>query len=123
MRFSKQIILLMIMNLYITHADGRNNQCGTQQTVPFDNLILNPNCFVQATYSFGNNAIIFCYTNLTQNAGQIAWPYNGTIQSGSLPIFLKTNPNFEGSFADPNGQIVIENDQPTPLLISCDFGF
>lgn len=94
-----------------------------QQTVPFQNVIMNPNCTVSATYSFGNHAIIFCYTNFVQNAGQIFWPYQGTTQTGSLAIFLKTNPNFEGQFADPNGQITVLNNQTTPLVVSCQFGF
>lgn len=103
---------------------AQNSSCVTaQQTVSFQNIILNQNCMVPATYAFGLNSMIFCYTNGTTNAGIITWTFQGQPQSGNLPIFLTNNANFQGQFADSSGNINITNNQIIPIVVSCVFGY
>ena len=90
-------------------------------TVPFNNIQLNPNAVLSAGYSFGSNAIIFCYTPSLATLGVITWPYKGVTQTGSLPMPLVTNSNVSGQLADPNGTITIRNTLPDPIIVSCDF--
>lgn len=91
--------------------------------VPFENIELAPNNSLVSSYSFGEHAIIFCFDNTLLNVGIITWTLNGSTPTSHLPIFLKTNPIFEGEFADASGLIQITNNQPQPLFISCDFGY
>jgi len=92
-------------------------------SVPFENVIMQSNDVIQANYNFGVFSTIFCFSNNTQTVGIITWPYAGQMMSGSLPIVLKTNPIFSGSFADPMGTITITNNQPDFQIISCLFAY
>lgn len=91
--------------------------------VPFQNVFLNPNDVVQAGFSFGPHSQLFCFATNTQIVGIIHWPYQGNIQTGNLPIFLKTNPIFSGSFTDPNGGLTIQNTTNQLLQVGCLFGY
>lgn len=93
------------------------------QTVPFQNITLFSNCTLPARYSFGAFAILFCYTNDLQNNGTITWTYKGNPATASLPIFLKTNGNYQGSFANANDSLAIQNNTRLPLIVSCQFAF
>jgi hypothetical protein len=90
-------------------------------TVPFDNVLLNPNTTISANYSFGSNAIIFCYTPDLATLGVITWPYKGATQSGSLPMPLTTSTQYSGQLADSNGTITIRNTLNSQIVVSCDF--
>jgi hypothetical protein len=92
-------------------------------TVPFDNVQLNPNATLSANYSFGSNAIIFCYTPSLATTGVITWPYQSVIESGSLPMPLTNNPNATGQLANSNGTITIKNTLTSAIVVSCDFAF
>ncbi|MEO7049490.1 MAG: hypothetical protein ABI091_29580 [Ferruginibacter sp.] len=96
---------------------------GQAYVVPFNNIQINPSAVLSASYSFGNNAIIFCYTPDLATIGIITWPYKGVTQSGSLPMPLVTNSNVTGQLADANGTISIRNTLTVPILVSCDFAF
>lgn len=91
--------------------------------VPFNNILMNPQDRIISSYNFGPFVMIFCYDNTLQTQGSITWPFQGARFSSSLPIFLKTNPNFEGQFADQVGTIVIVNTTPTFLVMNCNFGY
>ncbi|MBV8803050.1 MAG: hypothetical protein JO131_08860 [Gammaproteobacteria bacterium] len=92
-------------------------------TVPFNNIPLNPNANLSAGYTFGNNAIIFCYTPDLATLGVITWPYKGVTYSGSLPMSLTNNSNATGQLADPQGTITIRNTLNSTILVSCNFAF
>lgn len=92
-------------------------------TVPFSNISINPNESIQAGYSFGNHAIIFCFDSSLQTVANIQWPYKGQTKNSSLPIPLKTSEEFTGQFADTNGTIKIINTTAHILTINCQFGF
>ena len=92
-------------------------------TVPFEDININPNEAIQANYSFGNHAIIFCFDSKFQTVGNIQWPYKGQTKNSSLPISLKTSEKFTGQFADTNGTIKIINTTTSILTINCQFGF
>lgn len=92
-------------------------------SVPFQNITLAPNQNMLATYSFGGYSVIFCYTNITSNAGSIAWTYQGRAKSTVLPAYLITNIIYSGELADANGTIQITNNQSVNLFVSCQFAF
>ena len=92
-------------------------------SVPFQNIILNPNDVIKATYSFGDHAIIFCYENNQKFVGNVQWTFQGQIKNSTLSVFLKVNPNFQGEFADPNGIILVTNTTNHTLIVSCPYGF
>lgn len=120
----KYIFLLTIICTACSACYSGPHQClAPLQRVPFQNLNLGPNCSVQANYSFGANSIIFCYSNSLQSTGTVAWTYKRRPASGTLPINLVTNSNFEGSLADPSGMLTILNNLPTTSIISCQFAY
>lgn len=92
-------------------------------TVPFENIILNPNAVIQASYSFAGHPMIFCFDNTLQTLGNIQWPFQGIIQSSSLPIYLKIDPLYEGELADVTGTIKITNTTSTTIIMNCQYGF
>ncbi|MBA3660389.1 MAG: hypothetical protein H0W64_01545 [Gammaproteobacteria bacterium] len=103
---------------------GILNASPTRQfIVPFQNFTLNPKATIQAAYTIGQHGLIFCFLNNTMTGGIITWPYQGARGLSSLPIYLKTQPRFEGSFADNSGIITITNNQSKAMVISCLFGF
>lgn len=95
----------------------------TSLTVPFQNIFLNPNQSLASQYIIGAHKLIFCFENNQQTTGIITWPFQGVLYVSSLPIFLKTDPNIEGQFADNQGQITITNNQNRLLIVSCLYGF
>lgn len=95
----------------------------TMLTVPFQNVFLTPNAQIQASFSFGVQSLLFCFATNTQIVGVITWPFNGSIQTGSLPIFLKTNARFQGQFTDPIGVLTIKNNTKQLLQVGCLFGY
>ena len=109
------LMQVFIASIVTTHAFA--------YTVPFNNVILNPNAILSAGYSFGNNAIIFCYTPDLATTGIITWPYKGITQSGSLPMSLTNNSNATGQFADSQGSITIKNTLNSTIIVSCNFAF
>jgi len=92
-------------------------------TVPFNNIILNPNAVISAGYAFGGYSIIFCYTPDLATTGIITWPYKGITYSGNLPMSLTNNSNATGQLADSQGTISIRNTLSSAIILSCDFAF
>jgi hypothetical protein len=92
-------------------------------SVGFENLRINPNKTKIASYSFGNYAEIFCYEANETTTGNIQWTYQGQVKNSSIPILLTTNSQFEGEFADANGNLKITNTSSFPVVISCIFAF
>lgn len=88
-------------------------------TVPFQNVFLNPNDTLQASFSFGINTQLFCFDNSLQTLGIFTWPYQGATQTSTLPIFLTLNPAYQGSLTDPNGTLTITNNLNVTLQLSC----
>lgn len=91
----------------------------TYVSTPFQNVILNPNYTIVSNYSFGIEPIIFCFTNSLQTVGNINWTYKGQNYSAPMPLYLKTNGNYEGAFADSNGTLTVTNNTTTPIVVSC----
>ena len=127
MNFLTRTISLLIITIISQFAHASVTcppvpSCVPVQTVPFQNLVLPPNCTVHANYSFGQNSIIFCYENSLQNVGGISWTYKGVCTAQQvIPIFLKTQSNIQGSFADANGSLSIQNNLSVPMTLSCQF--
>jgi hypothetical protein len=92
-------------------------------TVPFANILLNPNDMIQASYTFDGHPIIFCYEDNQETTGSIQWPLEGLVQSSTLPITLITDGQYSGEFADPTGTITITNTASLPVVVSCPYGF
>lgn len=92
-------------------------------TVPFETITLNPNDVIQAGYAFGLHAMVFCFDNNLETIANIQWTYKGIAFNAPLPQSLKTNPQFEGAYADSNGIVTITNTANKALIISCQFGF
>jgi hypothetical protein len=95
-------------------------------TVPFQSVQVGVGETIVANYAFGTNAIIFCYSDQFENigaTGTITWPYNGRTMSGTIPITLVTNINYQGQLADGAGEITIQNAMSTSSTISCQFAF
>ena len=113
------LVLAIVSSLTLAHA----TPTALSLSVPFQNIILNPNNIIQASYVFGPNAIIFCYENNLQSIGSVTWPYHGKSFSSTLSVPLTTNANYQGLFADPTGIITIINNQSTTLVVNCVFGF
>ena len=94
-------------------------------SVPFSTLqngyTLLPHSQVSSLYFFGNQPIIFCFTDIA--GGRINWPYTNKLRGANLPIFLKTQANYTGEFADTKGTITIGNNLNVSLLVTCTFGF
>lgn len=88
-------------------------------TVPFQNLFLQPGQTIKANYFFNLANVMFCFATNTQIGGIIKWPYNGTLKSGLLPIFLKVNPMFQGYYIDARGTLTISNNTGELLQIGC----
>lgn len=91
--------------------------------VPFENINLNPNQSLQATYTFGERPIIFCYENNQQTVGIMSWTYKGVAKTSTLSTPLITNGNYEGFYANASGLITITNNQSYALIVSCLYGF
>lgn len=110
-----KIISSFCVLLALTPADA------TQ--VPFQNVPLNQGISLQASYSFGNFSVIFCFDNSTDINSDISWPYKGAVHFSRVPVLLKTKSNFQGYFADSHGTITIKNTTKTQLEYSCVFGY
>lgn len=116
----KKIGLLFALLFIMQNTFAQNT------SVPFENVIVGVNGTINANYSFGPNAIIFCYSDQSQNVtgtANITWPYKGKTQSGTLPITLVTNTNFQGQLADNSGSIHIQNTLPESSNINCVFAY
>lgn len=95
----------------------------TIQTVPFQNISLSSRAQIQANFSFGTHAEIFCFDNTLSTVGSVTWPYKGKLFSAPLPLLLTTNAAVQGQFSDPNGLLTIVNTTSSTLIVSCEFGF
>ena len=100
------------------------------QTVPFLNVVLSPNCKVNANYSFtdstGVHPNIFCYENTGSTIGSFSWTYlGGCVPTTPLPVLLKTvGPLGAGErLADSVGSLVIQNTTVNIMVVSCVYGF
>lgn len=91
--------------------------------VPFQTIFIAPTQTIFINFFFDQHKIIFCFENNSQTVGLITWPYLGVTQASTLPIFLKQDSNFQGSFADAAGLITITNTTPNTFAVSCLFGF
>ena len=95
-------------------------------TIPFQNIAVNTNDTITASFAFGPNSLLFCYSDQFQDTGitgNIAWPFQGNMQSSTIPITLATNANFQGQPIDSVGTIVIQNTLSTTSVISCIFAY
>ena len=91
----------------------------TNVATPFQNVYLNPNNTIVSNYSFGIEPIIFCFTNSLQTLGNVNWTYKGQNYSAPMPLYLKTNGNYEGAFADSSGTLTVTNNTSSPMVVSC----
>jgi hypothetical protein len=123
MQSLKSTLFILILSLLFTEAYASKHNCNINTNVPFQNVNLNPNCTITANYSFGPHAIVFCYTTDLPNQDKITWPYNGAFYSYTLPVSLKTNSQFEGQFADPEGFVIIQNTNNVSFQANCLFGY
>ncbi len=117
MRFITSLFLPLFIFLFSCAADAQLTN------VPFENIFLNPNGVITASYAFGPHQIIFCYENNLQEVGVVTWPYQGKMYSSTLELFLKTQSNIQGSFADAKGVLTVTNNTPNLLIVSCLYGF
>ena len=92
-------------------------------TVPFSNILLNPNQSISASYNFGQHKQIICYENSLSTVGLVTWPYQGVWYSTNLTAQLKTQSNISGNYADASGTLTVLNNQGFSLVVSCLFGF
>lgn len=124
------LVFVAILLPYVVTA------CPTQfATMPIQQpLTIKPNCTVQIRYNFdtptGTHLMMLCLTaNLQSNGelpisvGYIVWQYRGRQYSGTLPITLKTNSNFEGRFIDAAGALLITNNTSQSLDVGCVFAY
>ncbi len=91
----------------------------TNVSTPFQNVLLNPNNTIVSNYSFGIEPIIFCFTNSLQTVGNVTWTYKGQNYSAAMPLYLKTNGNYQGAYADSNGTLTITNNTGSQIVVSC----
>lgn len=99
-------------------------------TVPFQNVSLNPQDTLQATFAFGNFHQMMCYESFGQTF-RITWPYQGTLttlpnQSAPNPpssIFLSTSATFTGLPIDNSGtnNLSFTNTQNITISLNCYF--
>lgn len=127
----KRLVLVMMLGFNTALACDVPAPCASQsQTVPFYNVVLAPNCKLNANYSFADNTgthpNIFCYDNSGATAGSFSWPYLGVcVPTTPLPVVLKTvGPLGPGErLADAIGSLVIQNTTPYTGIVSCVYGF
>lgn len=117
MRFLGNTFFALFIILFSCVADAQLTN------VPFANIFLPPNGVITASYAFGPHQIIFCYENNLQSVGVVSWPYQGNMYTSTLSLFLKTQTNIQGSFADSNGVLTVTNNTPNLLIVSCLYGF
>ena len=53
---------------------------------------------------------VYCIDNNYVAAASSVWMYNSQYYYAKLPITLKDNANFEGSYANPKGHLIIDNN-------------
>lgn len=123
-------VMMLGFNMATMACDLPAPCASSPQTVPFYNVVLAPNCKVNANYSFtditGTHPNIFCYDNSGLTAGSFSWPYQGAcVPTTPLPVVLKTvGPLGPGErLADAMGSLVIQNTTPYTGIVSCVYGF
>ena len=121
----QRLIVCLLAGLLLTNSSiAKMLSCDASiQVVPFQNVVVNPNCTLISAYSFGTYQEIFCYVSTAQSSCSMTWPYHGQRFSSALPLVLSIDPQFQGFFADPSGVITVLNNQTTPVFISCLFGY
>lgn len=93
-------------------------------TVPFSNIRLQPNQYIEANYSFGAFSVIYCYENNLKSVGVLAWPLNGKVNFATLSTFpLVKNTRYQGDLADLSGIIGITNNTSGALIVNCLYVF
>lgn len=104
-----------------------SNIAFADQVIIFEQNI-NAGASAQFNYSFvsGNASHhqIICYSSTTIDPNSIInWPWGNAVQTGNLPILLKNNSQFEGSFANNSGAIKLTNTTTQQLLYTCGYTF
>jgi hypothetical protein len=117
----KTWMLLSLLFVNVALSDAQATVASL--TVPFSNVTLSAHQTLSVNYSFGPYPIIFCYANNMPSASTLIWPYKGNLYSAQLPVSLITNNRYQGQFADAAGSMTIQNNQATPLVVSCVYAF
>jgi hypothetical protein len=116
MKITKIIALITLLaGSTPTYSSG----CPSPISVPFTNFVLNANCSVNASYSFGVNNVLFCYADAAVSTGIVSWPYQGSTLSAPAPLQLVNNSKYTGYPADPAGTIIFVNNSGTTMYASC----
>lgn len=115
---TRMLFCLILSSLQIAYAAD-----SMTLSVPFSNIVLGANKSISASYSFGQYPMIFCFTNNMSSVSTLVWPFRGRMYSGQMPVTLITNGNYQGQFADANGTVTVQNNQSSPMVVSCNYAF
>jgi hypothetical protein len=91
-------------------------------TAPFFEVIVQPNESINVSYNLNSEEVLECYDSFQVPEATASWTYKNAVYSSNLSVVLKTNPRFEGKFADPQGNVLIDNSKGSrQMMVNCQY--
>lgn len=90
---------------------------------PFYEVTIPPQGNITVSYQFNPlTQTLYCWDSWNANSLAI-WTYKDNLQTSSMPVRLKNNSVFKGRWANPEGDLYIQNVDTNQkmMLVTCNY--